>query len=104
MLRSTLSLSGSERATRGSVSFRQESPVFRHGEVQSLYKLTTYKLSNEEPKRIFCHDGLFLSRPPGCGTLADGLPKDQVNRWWGSNHIDFSNSSIVGHIRCSFDY
>ena len=32
--RSTLSLSGSERATRGSVSFRQESPVFRHGEVQ----------------------------------------------------------------------
>ncbi|MEI6242768.1 MAG: hypothetical protein WCP39_05115, partial [Chlamydiota bacterium] len=27
---------GSERTTRGSVSFRQESPVFRHGEVQRL--------------------------------------------------------------------
>lgn len=31
-------ISGSERTTRGSVSFCQESPVFRHGEVQYLIR------------------------------------------------------------------
>ncbi|MEI6243327.1 MAG: DNA damage-inducible protein D, partial [Chlamydiota bacterium] len=39
---------GSERTTRGSVSFRQESPIFRHGEVQKAINSCEHSSNNPQ--------------------------------------------------------